>query len=160
MAPVSCAALRCGPGWTSLGFSVLTFQRRYGEGRGSDGKESAFDAGDQGSIPGLGRSPGEGKWLPTPVFVLGESHGQRSLMGYSPRGRKESDTTEWLTHTWWGVMRSSRPRHLEALLVVFSWAISYNLWDVSSLTSDGTQAANERFQVLQLKTDSAKNKVN
>ena len=35
------------------------------------------------------------KWQPTPVFLPGESHGQRSLVGYSPWGRKESDTTEW-----------------------------------------------------------------
>ena len=34
---------------------------------------------------------------PTPVFLPGEFHGQRSLAGYSPWGRKESDTTEWLT---------------------------------------------------------------
>ena len=36
------------------------------------------------------------KWQPTPVFLPGESHGRRSLVGYSPWGRKESDTTEWL----------------------------------------------------------------
>ena len=36
------------------------------------------------------------KWQPTPVFLPGESHGRRSLVGYSPRGRKESDTTEQL----------------------------------------------------------------
>ena len=34
------------------------------------------------------------KWQPTPVFLLGKFHGQRSLAGYSPRGHKESDTTE------------------------------------------------------------------
>ena len=34
------------------------------------------------------------KWQPTPVFLLGESHGQRSLAGYCPWGRKESDTAE------------------------------------------------------------------
>ena len=34
---------------------------------------------------------------PTPVFLSGESHGQRSLPGYSPWGRKESDMTERLT---------------------------------------------------------------
>ena len=39
------------------------------------------------------------EWLPTPVFLPGESQAQRSLAGYSPRGNKESDTTEWLTHT-------------------------------------------------------------
>ena len=36
-------------------------------------------------------------WQPTPVFLPGESHGQRILVGYSPWGCKESDTTEWLT---------------------------------------------------------------
>ena len=45
--------------------------------------------------------PWKRKWQPTPVFLRGESHGQRSLVGYSPRGRKESDTTEWLHfHSW------------------------------------------------------------
>ena len=46
--------------------------------------------------------PLEEEWQPTPVFLPGKSHGQRSLGGYSPWGRKESDTTE---HTcaflWW-----------------------------------------------------------
>jgi len=36
------------------------------------------------------------KWQPTPVFLPGKSHGQRNLVGYSPWGRKESDTTERL----------------------------------------------------------------
>ena len=36
-------------------------------------------------------------WQSTPIFLPGESHGQRSLVGYSPRGHKESDMTEWLT---------------------------------------------------------------
>ena len=38
-------------------------------------------------------------WQPTPVFLPGEFHGQRSLAGYSPWGRKELDTMERLTHT-------------------------------------------------------------
>ena len=41
----------------------------------------------------------EKEWQPTPVFLPRESHGQRSLVGYSPWGRKESDTTEQLTDT-------------------------------------------------------------
>ena len=49
---------------------------------------NAGNAGNAGSVPGLGRSPGEGKWQPTPVFLPRESHGQRSLAGYSPRGHK------------------------------------------------------------------------
>ena len=38
----------------------------------------------------------ERKWQPTPVFLPGDSHGQRSLAGYNPWGRKESDTSVWL----------------------------------------------------------------
>ena len=59
-------------------------------------KASAWNAGDLGSIPGSGRFPGDGKWQPTPVLLPGESHGGRSLVGYRPRGRKESDMTERL----------------------------------------------------------------
>ena len=58
------------------------------------GKESVCNAGDTGSIPGLGRSPGGGHGL----FLPGESHGQRSLVGYSPCGYKESDTPEVTEH--------------------------------------------------------------
>ena len=39
------------------------------------------------------------EWLPTPVFLAGESHEQRSLAGYSPWDHKESDVTEWLSHS-------------------------------------------------------------
>ena len=39
------------------------------------------------------------KWQPTPVFLPGKSHGQRSLAGYSPWSHKELDTTEQLIHT-------------------------------------------------------------
>ena len=61
---------------------------------GSEVKASAWNAGNPGSIPESGRSPGEGNGKPTPVLLPGESHGGRSLVGYSPWGRKESDTTE------------------------------------------------------------------
>ena len=57
-------------------------------------KESACQAGDVGLIPGLGMIPWRRKWQPTPVFLPGESQGWRSLVGYSPWGRKESDMTE------------------------------------------------------------------
>ena len=55
---------------------------------GSDSKESVCNAGDLGSIPGLGRSPREGNTGPTPVFWPGKFHGQRSLAGYSSWGCK------------------------------------------------------------------------
>ena len=62
---------------------------------GSDSKESTCNEGDLSSIPRLGRPPGEGNDNPLqPVFLPGESNGQRSLAGYSPWGCKESDTTE------------------------------------------------------------------
>ena len=64
---------------------------------GSNGKECAFNVRDLGLIPGLGKIPWRREWLPTPGFLPGESHGESSLVGYSPRGCKESDTTEWLT---------------------------------------------------------------
>ena len=67
---------------------------------GSDGKESACNVGNLGLIPGLGRSPGggHGNQLP-PVFLPGESHGQRSLAGCSPWGRR-------VGHNWVSIQRS------------------------------------------------------
>ena len=50
-------------------------------------KNLPASAGDWGSIPGLGRSPGEG-WQPTAVFLPRKSNGQRSLAGYNPWGHK------------------------------------------------------------------------
>ena len=49
---------------------------------------NAADIRDEGSVPGFGRSPGGGHWQPNPVFLPGESHGQRSLAGYSLWGYK------------------------------------------------------------------------
>ena len=63
---------------------------------GSDSKESACNVRDLGSIPGSGRFPWRSEWQSTSVFVPGESHGQRSLAGYSPWGCEELDTTEQL----------------------------------------------------------------
>ena len=54
---------------------------------------SAGDTRDTGLIPGSGRSLGGGNGNPTLVFLSWESHGLRSLVGYSPWGHKESDTT-------------------------------------------------------------------
>ena len=76
----------------ALAGGFFTTSATYGLPCGSAGKESACNAGDLGSIPGSRR-----EWQPTPVFWPGESHGQRSLAGYSPWGRRESDTTEGLS---------------------------------------------------------------
>ena len=48
------------------------------------------------------------KWQPTPLFLPGESHGQRSLEGYSPRGLKESDTSEPLSLPLHGMIFKSK----------------------------------------------------
>ena len=60
----------------------------------SAGKESACSAGDLGSIPGLGRSPGGGLGKPLQYSGLENPHGQKSLVGYSPWGRKELEMTK------------------------------------------------------------------
>ena len=64
---------------------------------GSDDKESACNEGDLDSIPGLERSPGEGKGYPLQYSCLENPHGQRSLAG--SWGRKESDMTEATEHS-------------------------------------------------------------
>ena len=61
---------------------------------GSDDKDSACSVGDLGSIPGLGGSPGRGRGNPFQCSCLENPHGQRNLVGYSPRGCKELDMTE------------------------------------------------------------------
>ena len=63
----------------------------------SDGKESACNVGDLGSISALGRFPGEGTGNPLHYALPGKFQGQRSLAGYSQWGPKELDVTEQLT---------------------------------------------------------------
>ena len=55
---------------------------------------NAGDIRDEGLIPGVRKIPWRRAWQPTPVFSPGEFHGQRSLVGYSPWGCKESDMTK------------------------------------------------------------------
>ena len=59
---------------------------------------NAGDIENMGSIPALGKFPGGGHGNPLQCLP-GESHGQRSLMGYGPLGRKELDMTEVTQHT-------------------------------------------------------------
>ena len=65
----------------------------------SASRESACNAGDPGSISGLGRSSGAGHGNPLQYSCLENPHGQRSLVGYSLWGCKESDMTERLSLT-------------------------------------------------------------
>ena len=59
-----------------------------------NGKESSCQCRRHGFHPWVGKIPWRRAWQPISVFLPGESHGQRSLAGYSPWGRKKSDTTE------------------------------------------------------------------
>ena len=85
---------------------------------GSDGKESACNAGDLGSIPGLGRSPGGGHSNTLQFSFLENSQRrvQRSLVGYRPWDCKESDMTEQL----------STARHIVAYNVVLNSSVQQN----------------------------------
>ena len=95
-----CLSVRENSGpWGLQGHKSLTVCLGRGEEGGfpggSAGKESACKVGDLGFIPGLGRSPGEGKRLPTPVFWPEEFRGQNSYTLHA--GRRELDTTERLS---------------------------------------------------------------
>ena len=64
---------------------------------GARAKEPAYQWRRQkggGLDPWVGKIPWSRKWQPTPVFLPGESHGQRSLAGYRPQGHKELNMTE------------------------------------------------------------------
>ena len=75
---------------------VIRFLLKYFPG-GSDGKESTCNVWDLSLIPGLGRSPGGGHGYQLQYSCLENPHGRRSLVGYSPWGHRESDTTERLS---------------------------------------------------------------
>ena len=79
----------------------------------ASGKESACQCRRCGFSPWVGKMPWRRKWQPTPVLVPGEPHGQRSLVGYSPRGH-ESDTTERLANS----DESSQPSAVRPLWVL------------------------------------------
>ena len=93
----------------------------------SDQKESACNAGDPGSVPWSGRSPGGGNWQPTPVFLPGQYHGQRSQAGYSLWVHKESDTTEQLTFLLFWLLNFSCERHRDHYCGILPKILSYNM---------------------------------
>ena len=86
-----------GPGvgaWLACSWNSREFSAAEGFPSGSGDKESACNVGDLGSIPWVGKIPWRQEWLPTPVFLPGESHEQGSLAGYSSWGCTELDMTE------------------------------------------------------------------
>ena len=102
------------PGYLGLGWFLFQRSQFLSNGSlhatrgGSAGEEYACNVGDLGSVPGLGRSPGEANGNPLQYSGLEEFHGHRSLAGYSPLGCKELDMMERLTlslsfHYWQGL---------------------------------------------------------
>ena len=89
---VKCCRVKQGLPWWLRGQSVCLQCRR-----------PTFD-------PWVGKIPWRRKWQPTPVFLPGEVHGQRSLVGHSPWGHKELDSTEWLMCYWWQSCAASPSR--------------------------------------------------
>ena len=80
------------------------------------GKESACKCRRRGFDPLIGKIPWRRKWQPTPVSLPGESHGQKSLVGCSPWGCKESGTTERLTLTYKLFLKKAIKRRLSSLM--------------------------------------------
>ena len=83
------------PWWLSGKESPCQWRRLRKRGYEGDSRNMSL-------IPWIRKIPWRRKWQPTPVFLLGESYGQRNLVGYSPWGHKESEMTEQLsvhTHT-------------------------------------------------------------
>ena len=78
---------------------------------GSDSKESAYSTGGPRFDPWVVKIPWRREWLPTPLFLPGEFHRQRSLAGYSPWGHKELDTTEQRT-----LSHSQYPNEISAIV--------------------------------------------
>ena len=72
--------------WTELNWAVTS--------GGASAKESFCQCRRPGLDPWVGKIPWRRNWQPTPAFLPGKSHGLRSLAGYSPWGRQESDMTE------------------------------------------------------------------
>ena len=116
---------------------------------GSAGKESACNVGDLGLIPELGKSPGEGKGYPLQYSGL-ENSMWNSIPLYSPWGRKESDTTEWLSLS----LPLSGTQHLgpRTLILQFALIIDQVLWVeyLVQCLAYCNHWANERFVVVMI----------
>ena len=105
---------------------------------GSDCKESSWNADSLGQKDPLEKGTHH-TCLPTPVFLPGEFHGQRNLVGYNPWGHKESDTTEWLT-LWASQV---------ALVVKNQPANAGHIWDTGSIPGSGRSSGGRCGNPLQ-----------
>ena len=89
---------------------------------GASGKESACQCRRLGFDPWFRKSPWRRAWQPTPVFLPGESHGQRSLVGYNPWGCTELDMTKCLsTIGWISIHPTPSATFTRLLLLLWDW---------------------------------------
>ena len=112
---------------------------------GSVSMESAYSAGDLGSIPGSERSPGEGEGYPLRYSCLENHHGQRRLL--CPSGHKESDTTAQLsTAQYIHIIEYYSALEKKALLTYsITWT---NFEDIVTEISQTPKTNTMRFQIL------------
>ena len=75
--------------------NTYTHTHTYGD---TSGKELSYQCWGWGFIPWVRKIPCRRAWQSTPVFLPGESHGQRSLVGYNPKSCRKLDTTEVTLH--------------------------------------------------------------
>ena len=114
--------------------------------------------------PWVGKIPWKRKWQPTPVFLPGKSHVQRSLVGYSPPGHKESDTTEHSCRTAKPVHHSCWAHALQLLKPVHSRAPASQQekppqWEACMLQLESRPPhCNQRKHMQQQRLGTAKNK--
>ena len=110
------------------------------------GRESTCQWRRHGFNPWVRKILWRKKWQPTPVFLPGKSHGQRSLVGYSPWGCKESDTTKQLSmhthkhrprdHTKW--RKSEREREIP-YDITYRWNLKCDTNELISETETDSQ---------------------
>ena len=112
---------------------------------GSDGKESSCNAGDW-LDPWVRKILWQREWQPTPVFLSGEFHGQRSLAGYGPWGCKESDTTEQLTFSLFTIFLAC-VLHKNRQWALICWTLLYALMLCKTLFANSATLGNA-FQSL------------
>ena len=112
------------------------------------GEESACQSRSCGFDPRNGKIPWRRARQPTPVFLPGESHGQRSLVGYSPWGCKQSDTTQWLNK--YKTVAKNFPK--TSSVDVFTRWKSKPLWPVLFFPMDRSDQIMTLFRNLYLST--------
>ena len=97
-------------------------------------KESGCQSRRCWSNPWKVKIPWRRKWQPNPAFLLGKSHGQRSLVHYSPWGHKESDMTQWLNNNYRFTLEAmtSRTDSMKAESIVWMIKRKHECWFIHS----------------------------